>query len=301
MYQGQGVFDEFKDVFKKPNNELIQIILINIGVFVVLTILEVFLTLGGSGDTYGLIVHQLVLPSSIQDFFFKPWTLLTYFFTHERIFHILFNMWFLYWFGKLIVEYLGSSKLFSLYFLGGITGGFFYILIYNILPIFQDRVMNSTMLGASAGVFAVVVGAATLIPNHTFFLLLLGPVRIKYIAIFFVFLSFADTIGTNAGGEIAHLGGAFIGYLFVRQIQKGNDLGIWIITARDFIKSFFVSKPKIKVSYKRPGVSDRRSGRAKTASVAQYEIDAILDKISDSGYDSLTKEEKEKLFNASKK
>lgn len=300
MYQRQGVFDEFKDAFRKPNNDLLQIILINVAVFVVLKIFQVFLTLGGVADIYGLILNQLMLPSSIEGFIVKPWTLLTYFFTHEGIIHILFNMLFLYWFGKLIVEYMGSNKLFALYFLGGLVGGIFYILIYNILPIFQDRVMSSMMLGASAGVFAVVVGAATLIPNYTFFLLLLGPVRIKYIAIFYVFLSFVETVGNNAGGELAHLGGAFVGFLYVRQIQKGNDLGTWIISSRDFVKSFFVTNPKIKVSYKRPGGSSRRTS-SRTASVAQDEIDAILDKISDSGYDSLTKEEKEKLFNASKK
>ncbi len=300
MQQGVGVLDEFKDAFNKPNNELIQIILINIGVFVVLKMFQVFLTLGGAADIYGLILNQVMLPSSFEGFITKPWTLITYFFTHEGIIHILFNMLFLYWFGKLIVEYLGSKKLFSLYFLGGIAGGLFFILIYNILPIFQDRVTSSMMLGASAGVFAVVVGAATLIPNYTFFLLILGPIRIKYIAIFYVFLSFIQTIGNNAGGELAHLGGALIGYFYVRQIHKGNDIGIWIISARDFIKSFFVSTPKIKVSYKRSGRSANRSA-GKTGSVEQDEIDAILDKISDSGYDSLTKEEKEKLFNASKK
>lgn len=300
MFQRQSVLDEFKDAFKKPNNELLQIILINIAIFVILKIFQVFLTLGGSADIYGMILNQLMLPSSIEEFIVKPWTLITYFFTHEGIFHIAFNMLFLYWFGKLIVEYLGSKKLFALFFLGGITGGLFFILIYNILPIFQDRVMSSMMLGASAGVFAVVVGAATLIPNYTFFLLLLGPVRIKYIAIFYVFLSFIQTIGNNAGGELAHLGGALIGFLYVRQIQKGNDMGTWIISARDFIQSFFVSSPKIKVSYKRPkGSANRTEG--KTGSVGQAEIDAILDKISDSGYDSLTKDEKEKLFNASKK
>jgi len=300
MYQGQGVFDEFKDAFRKPNNELIQIILVNVGVFVVVSILNVFLGLGEYNDIYKLIIAQLMLPSSIDGFIVKPWTLITYFFTHVDIFHIFWNMLILYWFGKHVVEYLGSKKLFSLYFLGGICGGLFFMLIYNILPIFQEQVKQSVpMLGASAGVFAVMVGAATLTPNHTWFLWILGPVRIKYIALFLVFLSFRHTIGDNAGGNLAHLGGAFIGYLYVRQIQNGKDIGHWIIGARDFIMSFFVSNPKIKVSYKRPGSSPRAGG--KTARVAQDEIDAILDKISDSGYDSLTKEEKEKLFNASKK
>jgi len=129
MYQRQGIFHEFKDAFSKPNNELIQIILVNISVFVILNIFLVFLTLGGAAaDTYDIILNQLMLPSSVEGFIAKPWTLITYFFTHERIFHILLNMLFLYWFGKLIVEFLGSGKLFSLYFMGGIIGGgIFYV------------------------------------------------------------------------------------------------------------------------------------------------------------------------------
>ena len=152
---------------------------------------------------------------------------------------------------------------------------------------------------ASAGVMAIVVGAATFMPNYTFYLLLFGPVRIKYIAIFYVFLSFIETIGSNPGGNWAHLGGAFIGFIYVRQLQKGNDVGSWIISSLDFIKSFFVSTPKVKVSYRKPGGKPGSKGHP--SKTPQEEIDIILDKISESGYESLTREEKDKLFNASKK
>lgn len=296
----QGILEEFKHAFNKPNNELVQIILINIGVFVLLKVLKVFLTLGGSEEIYYVILSQFMLPSAIDAFIFKPWTLVTYFFTHEGFFHIIFNMLFLYWFGKLIVEYLSSKKLVSLYVIGGLIGGLFFMFIYNILPVFQDRVTSSVMLGASAGVYAVVVGAATLMPNFTFFLMFLGPVRIKYIAIFYVFLSFAQTIGDNAGGELAHLGGAFIGYIYIRQLQKGNDIGSWVNNSLKYIGSFFKPSTKIKVTYK--GARRRTAARKDTVGwTEQEEIDAILDKISQSGYESLSKEEKEKLFNASKK
>jgi membrane associated rhomboid family serine protease len=304
MYQGRGgLLDEFKNAFNRPNYEHVQIILINIAIFVVLKILFVILTLSQSAGVYEIILRQLMLPSNIEDFVFKPWTILTYFFTHEGFFHILFNMLFLYWFGRLIVEYLGSQKVVSLYVLGGLTGGLFYILMYNLLPYFQDRVATSVMLGASAGVYAITVGAATLMPNYTFFLLFLGPVKIKYIAIFYVFLSFAQSVGANAGGELAHLGGALIGYMYIVQLQKGNDIGYWIIQVMDYFKSLFSGKSDIKVTYKKSS----KSGAAPTPSGPprskndQDEIDAILDKISERGYDSLSKEEKQKLFNASKK
>jgi len=296
MQQG-GILDEFKDAWKKPNNELIQIILINIIVFALLKILWVFLSFTDAKVTYELVLRKLMLPSSIDLFIFQPWTLFTYGITHEGWLHIIFNMLWLYWFGKLIVEYLGSQKLFVLYALGVISGGLLYMLIYNLAPLFANEVETSMMLGASAGVYAVVVGAAVLMPNYTFFLLLIGPVRIKYIAIVFVFLSFTGIVGTNAGGNLAHMGGALIGFVYIRQLQKGNDLGTWVVSIVDFFKGVFSPKPKIKVSYRGKGRSSRASGSMSE----QDEIDAILDKISQSGYESLTKEEKQKLFNASKK
>jgi hypothetical protein len=161
------------------------------------------------------------------------------------------------------------------------------------------------MLGASAGVFAVVVGAATFMPNFKFFLLLIGPVKIVYIAAFYVFFSFISIAGANAGGDLAHLGGAAMGFIYMRQFQKGNDLGGFVMAFLSFIKSFFVKQSKIKVSYSRKAsASASKSGgvgsNSGSATPDQDEIDAILDKISNSGYESLTKEEKQKLFNASK-
>ena len=302
--QGSGVFDEFKMAWKKPNNGLIQVIIINIVVFALVNILRVMLSISGNVDAYIWILNQMALPSDIMTFLTKPWTLITYFFTHERFFHILFNMLFFYWFGKIIYEYLGNNKLLILYILGGIIGGLLFILIYNLIPFYNDRVDSSILIGASAGVFAVVVGAATFMPNYTVFLLFLGPVRIKFIAIFYVLLSFFNIDGANAGGELSHLGGALIGFLYIQQLQKGNDFGKPIISIIDWIKDLFKPSSNIKVSYKKAKSSTEKSGGAKTPStekINQAEIDAILDKISQGGYESLTKEEKQKLFNASKK
>ncbi len=302
---GSGLLDEFKNAFNRPDNGLMQIILINLAVFVVLIVLRVLLTLTGGGGAYNAMMHWLMLPSSVPEFLTRPWTLVTYFFLHERFFHILFNLLFLYWFGKIIKEFLGGSKVVNLYVLGGLAGGVFYILIYNTIPFFAERVDTSMMLGASAGVFAVVVGAATFMPNYTIFMMFIGPVKIKYIALFYVILAFAQSTGQNAGGELAHLGGAALGFVYIRQLQNGTDLGKWIQSFLLFIKSFFVRQPKVKVSYrkdpktrKRPSTSS--SAQKSTTDTSQEEIDAILDKISQSGYESLTKGEKQKLFDASK-
>lgn len=299
--------EEFKYAFKRPDNGLMKIIVINTVIFVGLWILEVPFKMAGRMDIHNLIVFQLSISSNLEIFITKPWTLITYFFTHVGFFHFLFNMLFLYWFGRLIVEYLGNRKLVSLYVWGGLAGAISFLLIYNIIPFYADRVAGSTMIGASAGVLAVVVGAATLIPNYTFVLLFIGPVKIKYIAIFQVFMSYVSITGANAGGEIAHLGGAAIGFLFIKQLQGGTDWGRPVWAVLDFFKGLFSKRSRIKVSHSNRGSSRTayNSNSGKTINITpradQDEIDAILDKISESGYESLTKEEKQKLFNASKK
>ncbi|MGD9327729.1 MAG: rhomboid family intramembrane serine protease [Cyclobacteriaceae bacterium] len=302
--QRHSFLDEFKTAWKKPDNGLIQIILINAIVFILINVIRVFTSISANPEVYAWVINQLALPSDIPAFLVKPWTIITYFFTHESFFHVLFNMLFFFWFGKIIYEFLGNNKLINLYVLGGLIGGFLFILIYNLIPFYNDRVQLSILMGASAGVFAVVVGAATFMPNYTFFLLFLGPIKIKYIAIFYVLLSFFNIDGSNAGGELSHLGGALIGFLYVQQLKKGNDFGQPIISFINFLKSLFVRKPKIKVSYKSTESSKGRKSTAKTEqskNINQDEIDTILDKISEGGYESLTKEEKQKLFNASKK
>jgi membrane associated rhomboid family serine protease len=301
MYGNGGLFDDFKNAWSRPNNGLIQLIMINVIIFVALIIFKVILVLSGNPDVYQMILRQFMLPASIDSFIVKPWTLLTYFFTHEGFFHIIFNMLFLFWFGKIIVEYLGDQRAISMYVIGGIVGGLFYILIYNLIPYFHERVAGSVMLGASAGVYAIVVGAATFMPNYTFFLLFLGPVKIKYIAIFYILLSFSQTIGANAGGELAHLGGALMGFIFIRQLQRGNDIGTPVVSVMEWFKGLFKPSPKIRVTHKSTKFTGTKKASSSNTKSDQDEIDAILDKISHSGYESLSKEEKQKLFNASKK
>jgi hypothetical protein len=201
---------------------------------------------------------------------------------------------------------LGSRKLTNLYILGGVFGAGFYVLMYNIAPYFSGAVDTSLMLGASAGVFAVVVGAATLAPQTTFVLLLLGPVKIVYIAAFYVLLSFANSIGENAGGEIAHLGGAMLGYGYIVALRKGWDLGIPIQKVGLFFENLG-NRRAPKVSYRRTSSTTTVNTKSEGAkqvnreTLTQEEVDKILDKIADKGYDGLTKEEKRKLFDYSKK
>jgi len=302
-----GLFDDFRSEFNKPNNTLVQLLLVNTVVFLLLLILKVVLTLGEKNYVYSIILDQFRLPAAMSSFITRPWTLISYFFTHEDVFHILFNMLFLYWFGRLVDEYLGSRRLVALYMLGGLAGGLAYMGIYNLLPYFQAQVADSRMLGASAAAFSVAVAASTLLPNYTFHLLFFGPVRIKYIAFFYIVLSLWQSIGPNAGGNLAHLGGALVGFVFIKLLQTGTDLGQPLYWVMDGWQSLFRKKPPVKVSYRQRSSTSAHaastfSAPTPTAGVPdQDEIDAILDKISRSGYESLTREEKQKLFRASQR
>lgn len=297
--------EDFKNAWDKPNNAPAQLIIINVVIFVALAIIMVISRITGAEGFFNVIYNQFSIPPNFGDFILRPWTIITYAFAHSLsgIFHILFNMLIFYWFSKLILEFLGNKKVISIYVLGALAGGVAYLMVYNFIPFYQDQAPGiNGMVGASAAVYAIVVAAAVFMPNYTFFLLFLGPVRIKYIAAFYVVVSLLGSTGGNAGGNVAHLGGALIGWLYISQLKGGKDIGAWVIDFINWVKSFFVSSPKIKVTHR--GEPKRKTRHSKTTpppKTDQDEIDAILDKISQSGYDSLTKDEKQKLFNASKK
>jgi len=300
-----NIVDDVKREFAKSENSLVKIILINTAVFLVLLITKIILTFSQSPGVYAWIIDMVALPASTGEFIRKPWTLITYFFTHEDIFHILFNMLFLYWFGKLVDEYLGAKRVVALYLLGGIAGGVLFIALYNLLPYFHSQLNGPPMVGASAAAFSVAVGASTLLPNYTFNLIFLGPIRIKFIALFYIILSLAQTIGPNAGGNLAHLGGALVGYIFIKMLQNGTDLGKPLYAIMNGWSKMFRKRPSMQVTYREKQVYRSTSVYSSASSSTtievpnQTEIDTILDKISKSGYESLTKEEKQKLFKAS--
>jgi membrane associated rhomboid family serine protease len=296
------VLEEFKNAFNKPNNGHAQLIIINVVVFVVLGVFYVVSRIGGFENVFMAVHNQFSIPPVFSNFLTRPWTIITYSFAHslQDIFHILFNMLALYWFGKLFVEYLGSDKLIALYILGALAAASFYLLIYNTVPFFKSQSDFPGMVGASGAIYAIMVGAATLLPDYTFFLLFFGPIRIKYIAGIYILISFLGTTGANAGGNLAHLGGALMGLVYVKQLQAGVNWGGWITAVLDWFKGVFKPQAKVKVTYRKTE-QKAKSKVSGTSKASQDEIDAILDKISDRGYESLSKDEKEKLFNASKK
>jgi membrane associated rhomboid family serine protease len=299
-----SIVDDFKNAWSRPNNAVVQLVLINLIVFVASIFIWIIFV---NTSVFDFLKRLVALPSGLSSLLIRPWTFITYMFVHSGPGHIFWNMVLLYFFGKIIQEYLGSQKVISMYILGGLVGGALYVILYNIIPGFAAVVEDSILIGASAAVLAVVVGAAVFMPDYTFFLFFIGPVKIKYIALIVIIMSIVGLrAGGNEGGDIAHLGGAAIGWIYIVQLRKGNDLGMPILNLFTFIKSFFVRQPKIKVTHrssskKSSSKKSSKSSSSKSSKSEQEEIDAILDKISQSGYESLSKEEKQKLFNASKK
>jgi hypothetical protein len=221
--------------------------------------------------------------------------MITCYFSHEEVGHIFWNMIGLYYFGTVIEEMLGHKRVLSIYMIGAFIAKVGVLIVFNTIPYFADK--HAPSLGASGAVFALSVAAATLVPNYQFNLVFIGPVKIKYIVFFYVFFSFIGTAGTNAGGNFAHLGGALFGFIFIKQLQNGTDLGRPLVRFSDWCAGLFKKRSPMKVSYR------KSTGFSATVNTVpdQKEIDDILDKISRSGYESLTKEEKQKLFKASQK
>jgi membrane associated rhomboid family serine protease len=292
-----NVIEELKESIKK-GNIITQIIYINIAAFLFAQLVMVFYFFSGVPHGQVSFLDLFKLPSNLSILARQPWSIITYMFYHEEFLHILFNLLVFYWFGKIFLGFLTARKLLSVYILGGITGAIFYIGAFNLLPVFTNVVGSAYALGASAAIIAIVAAISFYIPGYTINLLFIGPVKLIYIALFYIVLDIISIPVSNAGGHLAHLGGAFFGYIFISCYKRNIDITKWLESIFDFIATIFKPRNRMKVSYKRP-VSDLDFNGMRN--VNQKEIDEILDKISKGGYDSLTKKEKEILFKNSQK
>ncbi len=292
--------DNLKRFFREGST-LANLIIVNVAVWLLVQVFRsIFFFISQADVTLATtsIIRIFGVPASLPSLFNKPWTVLTYMFLHIDILHILFNMLWLYWFGKIFQEYLGGRKLLAVYLLGGLSGAVVYILAFNIFPVFSTALPQSYALGASASVMAIVTAVSFKVPNYTIYLLFFGRIRILYLAIaLFIFDFFMIPTG-NAGGHIAHIGGALFGFLYIQLTAKGIFSGY---RAHEQRSGFFGRKKERYDSYEtssRPP-SDEQYNIEKAAK--QKRIDGILDKISKGGYDSLTRDEKEYLFKSSGK
>ena len=292
-----GIWDEIKSTFRHGSN-LTRLIYINIAVFILLTIAAVIGFLLNDPGISDKALDIFSVPASLKALLLRPWTLITYMFTHKDIWHILFNMLWLYSFGRIFLEYLDQRKLVTVYLLGGICGALTYIISFNIFPAFSGVITNSVAIGASASVMAVVIAISAYVPDYTVQLFLFGRIKIKYLAIgIFVLTSILD-FSVNSGGKLAHIGGALFGYFYIINLRQGHDMGKGFNKILDFFATVFKPRKKLKVTHKKVA-TEYEYNRIKAEH--QKSINIILDKISKGGYDSLTKEEKETLFNESQK
>lgn len=298
MNGSTSILDDIKAVFRR-NDIIIKLIIINIIVYLTLNVARLILWLAGMDDLFSIILSFFAAPAMVTKLIFKPWTIFSYMFTHIDLFHILFNMLWLYWIGSILKDMVGPKKIVPIYLFGGLAGVGIYLLAYNIFPAFQNHLPYAQVIGASAGVYAVVFAAATIVPNYPIRLFLLGTIPLKYIA-FVPLLIDAITIPSgNAGGKIAHIGGAAFGFIFIKMLQNGTDLSKGLNRILDSLGTMMkATKRQPKVVYRN---SKTTQSQPKRDNITQKRIDAILDKISEKGYDSLSAEEKDILFRYSNK
>lgn len=270
----------FSSSFQRELNRkdvLSRLISVNVFVFLFLLFTGVFFFLSGK-DNY--FVSLLSVPASLDMLARRPWGIVTYMFTHKGFFHLLFNMIFLYWAGNFFIQYFDREKLLWVYLLGGLGGGIFYIVAFNLLPVFSEMLPVGYTIGASAAVIAVFFGVAFYDPNRMISIIFFGRVKLYYVALFFVILDLLRIPESNAGGHISHLGGAFVGFLFAL-LMKSNKSGNTKTRSRDKYKNnqdYEYNNKKMK---------------------QEEDINIILDKISKSGYESLTAKERKTLFKSS--
>lgn len=289
--------------FLHQDSAINKLIIINIAVFLIEWIIEIFLNLSGflfarptlKAEGVDWILNLLACPASFDTLIRRPWTLITSLFLHVNFGHIFFNMLMLLMTGRIFRSYLSDKQLWITYFLGGICGNLLYMLSYNIFPVFSPVMDQSVALGASGSIMAIMAAITAYRPNHTISLLFIGEVKLKWITLIFVIIDLLSIDGDNPGGHIAHLGGVIYGFISVLFYMKKIQWG--------FRKKNTQRKKKYATASnfeydKRPETDEQYNARKADH---QAKIDAILDKISKNGYDSLSKEEKDFLFFASKK
>ena len=291
------------------SNVVGQFICINLAVYIIAVFIDVF-SLFFNNPSWGVEwVSLFGLPASPLSILYRPWTLLTYMFLHTELWHILWNMLALYAFGKIFLNFYSVRHFVGIYVLGGLFGGILFVVAFNVFPYFAPFVNGAPLVGASAAVLAIVAASAVRSPNYRVVLFLFGSVRLSTIAWVTFLLSFLMLTGDNPGGNFAHLGGMFAGWLVAFLLNKGYDLTNVVNRPLDLLSRIFKKRPRTK---KKTGFKFSRGGGSATKRSDDYaynarkkadeaEVDKILEKIKKGGYASLSEAEKKRLFEASSK
>ncbi|MDD4922614.1 MAG: rhomboid family intramembrane serine protease [Bacteroidales bacterium] len=289
----------------KQGTIVTRLIYINVTVFLILRLtLLLFGLFRIEGDW---LMPLIQMPSDWMSILMRPWTVFTYMFVHLELMHVLFNMLWLYFFGNMFLRWFNARQLGGLYILGGLFGGLFFSLFFNLLPAGEGVVNAVYLMGASASVLALGIAVAFYRPDESIQLLMLGSIKLKYLAMIMVVMDVLSLNGENAGGSLAHLGGALAGLAFGYSLRKGIDLTSWVNPMLDWFVNLMPRRRKMRVTYQR----SRNERAYQSADVDQSyrdrkkmestQMDLILDKIKQSGYESLTESEKKQLFEFSRK
>lgn len=233
------IFKEIQSKYK-ASNALVRLVMLNVGVFLLIRLMAIILHFAGVNSN--AMLEWIVVPSDLTTLLHRPWTLLTYMFAHYDMLHVLFNMLWLYWLGKLFLEYFNSKHLVALYVLGGLGGALVYVLGYAVLPVFAGKV--DLLIGASGAVLALVTAMAVFAPDYRIGLLFLGQVSLKWLAIGVVVLMVLGGGDGQLGAQLAHLGGALVGVLYGWQMRRGHDITAWLNRIVD--KLVNLTKPRKK-------------------------------------------------------
>ena len=289
-------FTKIKQIFSQ-GTILTKIIYINVGVFILMRLIIVVCTLFQVGNTH--FVQYLQMPSDWGLLIYRPWTVITYMFVHDGLLHILFNMLWLYWFGRIFLLFFNKRQFVGLYITGGIFGAIFFLIAYNIFPYFRNVVGFGSLIGASASVMAIVFAVSFYQKNYEINLLFIGRIKLIYLALFALIIDMLSVVSENAGGHIAHIGGALFGILFATQLQKGKDITVYMNRLIDKIVNWKKRRPaRMKVTYRKQETDADYNVRKRKESEM---LDEILDKLKKTGYQSLSSDEKKVLFDTSKK
>ena len=289
------------------NNALILLIAINLIIFVILAFLKAVFYLRFEGATQAAhsfntnVLNYFTLPAEVNKIASRPWTILTYMFTHISVWHLLGNMLWLWVFGYIFIDLTGNRKIVPLYVYGAFAGALSFVLAYNFLPGLKQSLSGAEILGASAGVMAIAVAVTTISPGYRIFPMLFGGIPIWVLTGIYLIIDLASIPQSNTGGHIAHLAGALTGFLFIYSFRKGYDWSEWMNNFFDWVSNLFnPDKPKKGKNIKQElFYKPDKQPYKKTPNITEQRVNDILDKISQRGYNSLTDEEKDILTRAS--
>jgi len=278
-------------------NALVGLVTINIIFFLLLLVIQVvyFFFQSNTSSFNSQVVTYFEMPAQLVTLSERPWTVLTYMFTHTNVIHILSNMIWLWSFGYILQALTGNRKLIPIYIYGGLAGAVVFIIANYAIPPLKPVIQSSWLIGGNAGVMAVAMATTTLAPNYRFFQNLNGGIPIWVLTLVYIFIDFAGVASMGAAYSLSHIGGAAAGYLFVILLRKGNDGSVWMLQLYDWLMNVFNPDKKNEGNNIRDKVFYNSNGRKpfnKTSNITQQRVDEILDKINQKGYHFLTDEEK---------